>query len=221
MGSQPQPRTYTRVAAAIVVAAVIIAATGILSTTSNHTTTITTHYTTTLTSTQVMLSTVTMTPSTGSTSCVQGPGGAPCPSTSTTSSSTSLCTIIYPAGESWTYLRVVYDSNQTPVAGAQVTVTYQGTAPTCYGSSATTTEGKLTLTTNSTEWNSLDISDSQVSSYSIVVTYSGHSYTITPSGVGPAETATCVSLYIPSGTTNFTTTAEFQPTCPQTITTNG
>jgi hypothetical protein len=123
--------------------------------------------------------------SSGSTTCVQGQGGAPCPSTS---SITSQCTIVYPAGESWTFLRVVYDSNLTPVAGAQVTVTSQGTAPTCYGSSATTTERMLTFITNSTEWHNWT-SQIQRRCYSIVVTYSGHSYSVKPSEVGPPETS--------------------------------
>jgi hypothetical protein len=62
------------------------------------------------------------------------------PSTTTSSGNTStLCTVVYPAGENTLFLRVVSDSNQTPVVGARVTATHNVTGPTCYGSVQTTT----------------------------------------------------------------------------------
>lgn len=134
-------------------------------------------------------------------------------STTALSSSTTTCTTIYPAGENWFYLRVVSDTNPTPIVDARVTATHQVTSPTCSGSPQTTTEIALGFTTTNAEWYPLDTSFS--GPYSIVVTYSGHSYSLSSDG-GRAESATCETLYIPSGRTNVTTTSEFVSTCPST-----
>ena len=109
-------------------------------------------------------------------------------------------------------LRVVSDSNQTPVSGAQVTAASlpAGYLPANCQASQTT----LKFTTNDTEWYSLPAN--WYGGYSLVVGYSGQSYRFTVSL--PVESLTCSSLYIPSGRTN-TTNAAFQNTCPSTITT--
>jgi len=136
------------------------------------------------------------------------------PSTTLSSNTTqSACTTVYPAGESWFFLRVVSDTNQTPIEGARVTATHQVTSPTCPGSPQTTTEITLAFTTSDTEWYSFDTSFS--GTYSIVVAYSGHNYSFSSHGAG-AEMAACESLYIPSGRMNVTITPEFVSTCPPT-----
>jgi hypothetical protein len=131
------------------------------------------------------------------------------PSSTTTSSgnTSASCTVVYPAGESWLFLRVVSDSNQTPIVGARVTATHEVTPPACLGSARTTTGITLAFTTNNAEWYSFDTSFS--GTYSIVVAYSGHSYSLN-SESGNAETATCESLYIPSGRITVNVTA---PVC--------
>ncbi len=122
------------------------------------------------------------------------------------------CPIIS-AGPGRLALRVVSDSNQTPIAGAQVTATSipAGYIPTSCGGPAET----LRFTTNSTEWYPLNVGD-WPGGFSLVVKYSGQSYSFTVSL--PVEALACASLYIPSGTTNSTFDG-FQNTCPSTITT--
>ena len=135
------------------------------------------------------------------------------PSTTSTSSNTSqtACTTVVPGGENTLFLRVVSDANQTPIAGARVTATHDVFAG-CYGSPRTTTEATLAFTTSNAEWYSLDTLFS--GSYSIVVNYSGHSYSLSSDiGQAEAETATCLSLYLPSGRTNATITTPFTLTC--------
>ncbi len=102
------------------------------------------------------------------------------------------------------YLRVVSDSNQTPIAGAQVTATNE---PYCVS-----TQSTLTFTTNTTEWYSLPSQNN--AGYSFAVEYSGQTYDFTAS-LRPIS-VTCESLYIPSGLTNATIIAG-QSSCPSTI----
>jgi len=135
------------------------------------------------------------------------------PSTTSTSSNTSqtACTIVYPGGENALFLRVVSDANQTPIAGVRVTVTHDVLTG-CYGSPRTTTEVALAFTTSNAEWYSLDTLFS--GPYSIVVTYSGHNYSLSSDvGQAQANTATCLSLYLPSGRTNATITTPFVLAC--------
>ncbi len=109
-------------------------------------------------------------------------------------------------------LRVVSDSNQTPVSGALVTATSlpAGYLPAnCQGPQKTSS-----FTTNSTEWYSP--SANWAGGFSLVVKYSGHSYSFTVNL--PVESLTCASLYVPSGMKNVTF-AGFSNTCPSTITT--
>lgn len=101
---------------------------------------------------------------------------------------------------------MVSDANQTPVVGARVTATHEVTGPTCVGSAQTTTQITLAFTTSIAERYSFDTSFG--GSYSIAVTYSGHSYSLNlGSGNAEAQTATCESLYIPSGRTTLNVTA--------------
>jgi RNase P/RNase MRP subunit p29 len=134
--------------------------------------------------------------------------------TSTSSSTLSqTCTVVYASGYSGFFLRIVYDGNRTPVAGAHVVATSRVVTPSaCYGSyRTTTTQETTTLVTNHTEWYPLDTSFR--SSYSIAVTYSGHTYSLS-AGFGSPETMTCESLYVPSGRTTSTVTREFVTDCP-------
>jgi hypothetical protein len=102
-------------------------------------------------------------------------------------------------------LRVISDSTQLPVAGAQVSAANEPAY--CNGSPAT---GKATTTliTNSTQWYSLDPANN--AGYSVVVRYSGQTYMFT-AALRPVST-TCATLFVPSGRTNITMT-EFQTTC--------
>lgn len=128
-----------------------------------------------------------------------------------TSSSTACPTITAAPGR--LSLRVVSDSNQTPVSGAQVTATSMpaGYIPaSCQGPQTT-----LRFTTNSTEWYPLNAA-SWPGGFSLVVEYSGQTYSFTVSL--PVMELVCASLYIPSGATN-TTNAGVSNSCPSTVTT--
>jgi len=109
------------------------------------------------------------------------------------------------------YLRVVTDSNQTPIAGAHVTATNE---PASCDSMAATSRTTLTFTTNNTEWYALNSQNN--AGFSLVVTYAGQAYNFT--AYLRSLSLTCASLYIPSGNTDILTT-EFQTTCPATIST--
>jgi hypothetical protein len=111
-------------------------------------------------------------------------------------------------------LRVVSDSNQAPIAGAQVTATSQALTFACNGSVQAMSQTRQTFTTNNTEWYSLNNQNN--GSYSIAVEYSGQSYNFA-AYLKPLSVV-CASLYIPSGTTNITA-FEFQSTCPASIAT--
>jgi hypothetical protein len=109
-------------------------------------------------------------------------------------------------------LRVVSDSNQTPVSGAQVTAT---SIPTGYlPANCQGTQTTYKFTTNDTEWYSLPAD--WYGGFSLAVRYSGQSYSFTVSL--PVESLTCSSLYVPSGMTNATRYT-FQNDCPSMITT--
>jgi hypothetical protein len=126
--------------------------------------------------------------------------------TTTSSQQTTVITSCTISGEPGPfYLRVVSDSNQTPIAGAHVAATDE---PACPPSPTT-----LTFITNNTEWYSLNSQNNL--GYSLVVTYAGQTYDFHAS-LRPLF-MTCVSLYVPSGNTNVTMT--FQASCPTTIST--
>ena len=69
----------------------------------------------------------------------------------------------------------------------------------------------MAFTTDDAEWYSFDTLSS--GSYSIVVTYSGHSYGLNPGAATEAQTATCETLYIPSGRTTVNVTAPMVLDC--------
>ena len=121
----------------------------------------------------------------------------------------STCTISGQPGPF--YLRVVSDSNQTPIAGAHVAATNE---PASCGSMPATSRMTLTFTTNNTEWYALNSQNN--AGFSLVVTYAGQTYNFT-AYLRPLS-LTCASLYVPSGSTD-TLTTEFQTTCPTTIST--
>jgi hypothetical protein len=190
MGSNTPRRRYTRVAAVVVVAIAIVAALVVTSSayggTSKTTTTAATNRTERSTS---MMTT----------------------STTSINSSQTACTTPESTGPGPFFLRVVSDSNQTPFVGAQVTASSQTTTIGCNGSQ-TTAQTTFTFTTNNTEWYSLDTANR--AGYSIVVTYSGHTYNLTSGfAVGPIF-VTCASLYLPSGKTNVTMGAPQGVGCP-------
>ena len=135
--------------------------------------------------------------------------------TSGPSSTTALSSCVSVAGQPGPFLlRVVSDSDQKPITGAQVIATSQSTTVSCSGLPLTTTQTTLSFTTNNTGWYSLPSQNINIYlGYSITVKYSGQSYNFT-AGLRPVS-VTCATLYIPSGRTNVTT-AEFQSTCPST-----
>jgi hypothetical protein len=194
MSSQPPPRTYGRLATVILVVAALIATTIITVSASSGTAT----------------KTVTETSTTSATT--NQTGRSTIVTTTTSSNGTqSTCTLPEPTGPGPFFLRVVSDSNQTPIVGAQVTANSQTTTTGCNGSQ-TSAQTTLTFTTNNTEWYSLDTANR--AGYSIVVTYSGHTYNLTSGfAVGPIF-VTCASLYLPSGETNVTMGAPQGVGCP-------
>ena len=120
-----------------------------------------------------------------------------------TSTTSTTCVITGQPGPF--FLRVLSDSTQTPVSGAQVTATNQPAL--CNGTPAT---GQTTLrfTTNATQWYQLGSENN--AGYSFVVVYLGQSYSFGAS-LAPIS-VTCATLYVPSGKTNVTMAA-FRTSC--------
>lgn len=189
--SGQQPSSYTRIAIAIVVAGLIVAAT--------------------ISASSVYEKPVTKTVTVTSFSTLTS-------STLTSTSQQASCTN---AGEALpVFIRVVADTNQTPVEGAYVTASYVASSYSSHispdGGCDYTLLSNSTITTsfatNKTEWYSLPIQNIDISyNYSMLVEYSGDSYKL---GVQiRTESVTCLTLGIPSGMWNVTI-AEFQTTCP-------
>jgi hypothetical protein len=132
----------------------------------------------------------------------------------TANQSTSQQTIIPTcavAGESGPFgIRVLFDSNQSPVAGAQIEATNQPARATCNGGPpySLTNQTTVTFTTNHTEWYYLDSGPD--ASYSVTVTFLGLHYNLT--ATFQPEFAYCATLFVPSGRTNASG-SEFQTTC--------
>ena len=85
-----------------------------------------------------------------------------------------------PGGEPGPFgLRILFESNQTPVSGAQVIATNRPGVYGCVGSPGypLTNQTTVTFTTNKTMWYMFDSGYDE--SYSITVTYSGESYNLT------------------------------------------
>lgn len=187
MTSQPV-RTYTRLAVAIVAAGVIVAAALLVTPTSSKTVTSTVPEITTTTQT----TTVTTIQTAQTTSSFVSP---PCE----------------PGGEFGPFgLRIIFDSNQSLVVGAQVKATNQPATVSCNGSPPypLTEQTTVSFTTNHTEWYYLDTGLD--AGFSIVVTYLGQNYSLNASL--HVQSAYCATLFIPSGKTNSTGT-EFQTSC--------
>lgn len=95
-------------------------------------------------------------------------------------------------------LRIVWDSNQTPIAGAFVNATSEPDS--VNGQPCGEPKSQYFTTSGSQEWYSLGAYD--IGRYSVLINYSGQSYTLA-GGLAPLST-TCASLYLPSGRTNVT-----------------
>jgi hypothetical protein len=125
-------------------------------------------------------------------------------STLPTQTAAAECTISGQPGP--ILLRVVSDYSQTPVVGAVVKATNQ---PAYCGSYPATEQATTSFTTTAgTEWYSLDSQNN--AGYAFAVTYLGQTYTF-QADLRPLS-ATCATLYVPSGRTNVTIT-EFQSSC--------
>jgi len=137
------------------------------------------------------------------------PSVPPLDTSPTPVTTTTYCSITGQAAGA--FLRILSDSTQAPVVGAQVSATNK---PDYCGSNQYTTNSPaniqttITFTTNSTEWYSLDTFNN--AGYSFTVRYSGQSYTLTIE-LRPIS-ATCATLLVPSGVTNSTITG-LQTTC--------
>jgi hypothetical protein len=128
--------------------------------------------------------------------------GTMTPQTGSSETSTSCSSSSQPGAF---LLRILSDSNQTPIVGAQVMAT---NSPVFCGASPVTPQVTIAFTTNGTAWYSL--SGENNLGYSVVVTYSGQTYTFTER-LQPAL-VTCTTYFVPSGITNVTT-AEPQSAC--------
>jgi hypothetical protein len=175
MGSPPQPRTYTRVAAAIVVAAVIVAAAATLATSTNNTTvtkTVSEITTTTQTTTVTMVSTNSATPSTSSVASSSCSGSPPDGNCIATYSYTFTLSVNYSGPWTLTYqgYNSLGKSNPTNVSGS-----YNGTG---FYSKPITLSGLdnngLTLCAQAQK---LDASSS-----TLILTVTGHNETSVPYG---------------------------------------
>ena len=125
-------------------------------------------------------------------------------STTPTQTTTYQCIITGQPGG--LFLRILSDSDQTPVAGATMKATNQPAY--CNNSPANVQTTTTFTTTAGTQWYSLDSQND--AGYSFVVTYFGQTYTFQAS-LRPAS-LTCATLYVPSGRTNVTIT-EFENSC--------
>ena len=105
------------------------------------------------------------------------------------------------------FLRVVWDSNQTPVVGAHVEATTRPASVNGYPCSNPSTEDFTTA--SNTKWYSLGTQNE--AGYSLVISYSGQTYNFTAS-LAPLS-VTCASLSIPSGKTDVNISG-FQTACP-------
>jgi len=183
--SPRSPKAYLPIAIAMVISAVVIAAS--ISATS-------TPRTVTETSTMTQTSTIT---TTTVMAILSAPGET---------SSTFQCSITGQPGGF--FIRVVYDSNQTPVAGAAVNAT--SLADYCNNIPATVPSTSRFTTSSSTEWYSLPYEN--IGGYSISVAYSGQIYTLS-ANTAPLS-ITCASISLPSGNVNVTQKFASSPGCP-------
>jgi hypothetical protein len=126
----------------------------------------------------------------------------------TLSNSTSFCT--YPGEPQGVLLRVLSDSDSTPVAGALVTTSYEFPYTCVPGQNvaSTTSQAFESFTTTSTEWYYLHgLNDG---TYSFSVEYGGQTFHLT--ATGRPGLYSCVTLQVPSGTVDTT----YGQSCPAT-----
>src|SRR5208283_2068152 len=116
--------------------------------------------------------------------------------TATGTISTASSCITSPGQPQGAYLRVVHDSDSTPIPGVGVTATPLTTNG-C-------TSAPLRFTANGTEWYSLGVTN--VYGYQITVSYLRHDYNLTMT-LG-LSIWTCETLYLPSGNTSMVTSTE-------------
>lgn len=125
--------------------------------------------------------------------------------TQTTSQSTK-CTVLAESGP--LYIEILNDSSKSPVVGAQVTAT--NTPVTCDQTTALDNNFTVMFTTGPARSYSIFGGGSD-SSFLVTVFYAGHTY---PFKIQLAiESATCASLYLPSGRENVTSGGTFNLTC--------
>jgi hypothetical protein len=126
-------------------------------------------------------------------------------STTATITSTSIQTTCFIAGQpDGMFLSVASDKGDTPIAGAQVIAIHRQADDTCNGVFYPGQTSVTTFITNGTAaWYTLDTTND--GSYSFAVEYSGQIYNF--SATMRPVTLTCATLYVPSGLTNVTLTA--------------
>ena len=107
-------------------------------------------------------------------------------------------------------LRVLNDSSMVPVIGANVTAT--NTPIYCRGNGNQPLDDNVTVlfTTGPTEWYSI-YGEGPDASFAVNVTYAGQNYSFVADL--HAESATCATLFLPSGRTNVTAAGTFDLTC--------
>jgi hypothetical protein len=124
------------------------------------------------------------------------------------SNSTSFCT--FPGEPQGILLRVLSDSDSTPVVGAHVTTSYEFPYTCVPGANvaSTTSQAFESFTTTSTEWYYLHgLNDG---TYSFSVEYGGQTYNLT--ATPPPGAYGCVTLQVPSGAVDTT----YAQSCPAT-----
>jgi hypothetical protein len=121
------------------------------------------------------------------------------------SSASVMCTVSAPTGPF--YFRALSDSGGVPIAGAKVAASNR---PVLCNGSPLGDNVTIIFTTGSAPWYSLR-GDGLDSSWSVKVDYSARNYTLS-TYLQPVS-ATCATIFLPSGRTNVTF-YEFQSTCP-------
>ena len=118
----------------------------------------------------------------------------------------AVCSDVGPPGG--LYLRVLSESTGSPVEGANVTAT--NTPVYCDDGEPLDSNVTVIFTTGSTEWYSI-YGEGPDNSFAVTVDYAGQSHhfvaDLTP------ESATCATLYLPSGRTNVTWAGPFNLSC--------
>ena len=107
-------------------------------------------------------------------------------------------------------LRVAFDTNQTPVVGAQVYATHREADDYCNGVLNPGLLIRTSFITNATtNWESLDSTNG--GTYTFMIVYSNQKYSFSAQ-LQPIS-MTCATSFVPSGRLNVTVT-EFKTTCP-------